>query len=82
MKKYACKHIVEAAQWQDNYATRELFLNWFKEHDATFTVRGTTLVLTDECDEIDQGDWILFSDGQFFTMPDDMFTDCYAEVPQ
>lgn len=79
MKAYRCKHAVEAMRWTDTDGNREAFAAWFEKHDAAFETRGHVVVLP-EGGGVDEGEWILYSDGEFIAMEDELFTDDYEEV--
>ena len=84
MKTYRCKHAVEAMRWTDTDANREAFATWFEMHDAMFVTRGSQLVLPDielplEA-AVSEGAWIIYSDGEFIAMEDELFTGDYEEV--
>ena len=78
MKTYRCKHGVEA---MDTDANREIFNTWFDKHDAMFETRGSEVVLPDEGGAVSEGEWILYSDGEFIVMDSAMFADTYEEIP-
>ena len=87
MKTYRCKHAVEAMRWTDTDENREAFAAWFEKHDAVFETRGPIALLPDlitrgGCDtaSVEPGEWILFSDGEFIAMEDEMFTAEYEEI--
>ena len=80
MKTYRCKHAVEAMRWTDTDANREAFTTWFDKHDALFATRGPVVVLPEE-GTVAEGEWILYSDGEFIAMENEMFTDTYEEIP-
>lgn len=80
MKTYRCKHAVEAMRWTDTEANREAFATWFDKHDTMFETRGPVVTLP-EGGTVSEGEWILYSDGEFITMEDELFTDDYEEVP-
>ena len=92
MKKYRCKHAAEALRWTDTDADREAFSIWFEAHDAVFETRGPIALLPrlqtrgigdDSSDtyDVQVGEWIVFSDGEFIAMEDWQFHDMYEEVP-
>jgi hypothetical protein len=88
VKIYRCKHAVEAMRWTDTDADREAFAAWFEKHDALFETRGSIALLPDlqtgpdgDHNHVMPGEWILYSDGEFIAMADDLFTDDYEEVP-
>lgn len=78
MKMYRCKHAIEAMRWTDTDANREAFAAWFERHDAMFTTRGPVVVLPEDGD-VPEGEWILYSHGEFIAMDDEMFRDTYGE---
>jgi len=83
MKTYRCKHAVEAMRWMDTDADREAFSTWFEKHDVMFVTRGPIALMPDEHGDhhdVQPGEWILFSDGEFIAMEDDLFWDTYEEV--
>ena len=80
MKTYRCKHAVEAMRWTDTDANRAAFATWFEKHDTMFVTRGPEVVLPEE-GTVSKGEWILYSDGEFIAMEDDLFTNDYEEVP-
>jgi hypothetical protein len=81
MKLYRCKHTVEALCWTDTEENREAFATWFEKHDAMFETRGPEVVLPEpETGTVKEGEWILYSDGEFIAMEDELFTDDYEEV--
>ena len=80
MRQYRCRHAVEAARWFDTDANRELFADWFDEHDTMFETRGPAVMLP-EGGEAVEGEWILFSSGEFIAMEDEMFRSEYTETP-
>lgn len=71
LRSYRCKHVVEAMRWFDT--DREAFAAWFDVHDQMFETRGSVIVLPDECGEVQEGEWVLWSDGEFLVMDDDSF---------
>jgi hypothetical protein len=73
---YRCKHSVEAKQWHDTDELREVFATWFERHDAMFETRGPVVSLP-EGGQVDEGEWIVFSDGEFIAMEDWAFRDTY-----
>lgn len=77
---YRCKHAVEAMRWTDTDQMREQFAAWFEKHDKVFETRGPVVVLPEE-GTASEGAWILYSDGEFIAMEDDLFRDDYEEVP-
>ena len=86
MKTYRCKHAIEAMRWTDTDANREAFAAWFERHGAMFTTRGPVVVLpegghTADCSygDVPEGEWILYSHGEFIAMEDEMFRDTYGE---
>lgn len=80
MKTYRCKHAVEAMQWIDTDENREAFAAWFEKHGAMFETRGPEVVLPEE-GTVKEGEWILYSDGEFLAMEDELFRGDYEEVP-
>ena len=92
MKTYRCKHAVEAMRWTDTDKNREAFAAWFEKHDAVFETRGPIALLPDlmtrasndgslcDTDRVEPGEWIIFSDGAFIAMEDELFTDDFEEV--
>ena len=78
--KYRCKHGVEALRWSDTDENREKFADWFDDNDAVFETRGPVVVLPD-LGEAAEGEWIIWSDGEFIVMGDDMFNDFYEATP-
>lgn len=86
MKLYRCKHAVEAMRWTDTDEDRESFAAWFDEHDALFETRGPEITLplltsaglatADPCapHTASVGEWVVFSDGEFIAMDDEMFS--------
>ena len=80
LKSYRCNHAIEAMRWVDTAVNREAFAAWFKTHDARFETRGPEIVLPDFDGVAVEGEWILFSDGEFIVMDDEMFTDTYEEI--
>ncbi len=80
MKIYRCKHAVEAMRWTDTDANREAFAAWFEKHGAVFETRGPVVVLPEEGTVV-EGEWILYSDGEFIAMEDELFTGDYEEIP-
>lgn len=79
MKIYQCKHVVEAMQWLDTDEKRLAFTVWFEGHDKMFVTRGPVALLPEE-GEVTEGEWILWSDGEFIAMEDDLFVYDYKEV--
>jgi hypothetical protein len=79
VKTYRCKHAVEAMRWTDTAENREAFAAWFEKHDKLFETRGPEVVLPEE-GTVSEGEWILYSDGEFIAMEDELFTDDYEEV--
>ena len=79
MKTYRCKHAVEALRWTDTDENRDAFATWFEKHGAVFETRGPVVVLPEE-GTVSEGEWILYSDNEFITMEDELFTDDYEEV--
>ena len=79
MKTYRCKHAVEAMRWTDTDENRGAFATWFEKHGAVFETRGPLVVLPD-VGTAAEGEWVLFSDGEFLVMDDGMFTDTYEEI--
>ena len=77
VRLYRCKRLVEALQWTNTDENREQFSAWFKRHDAMFETRGTEIILPEQGARITIGDWILYSDGDFAPMSDQLFTDLY-----
>lgn len=73
---YHCKHAVEAYRWHDTNENREAFAAWFDVHDQMFETRGPVIVLP-EGGEAQEGEWVLWSDGEFLVMDDDSFTSNY-----
>ena len=82
MKTYRCKHAVEAMRWTDTDDSRETFAAWFEKHDAVFETRGPVVVLPEYGDAVPEGEWILYSHGEFIAMEDEMFHDAYDEEGQ
>jgi hypothetical protein len=80
VKNYRCKHAVEAMRWTDTNENREAFATWFEKHGAMFETRGPVVVLPEE-GTVSEGEWILFSSGEFIAMEDELFTDDYEEFP-
>jgi hypothetical protein len=78
MKTYRCKHNVEAMRWTDTDEDREKFAAWFERHGAVFETRGAEVVLPEQ-GTVAVGEWILYSDGEFLAMEDEIFTDTYEE---
>ena len=76
-RSYKCKHTVEAMRWLDTDEDREALAAWFDVHDQMFETRGSVIVLQDECGEVQEGEWVLWSDGEFLVMDDDSFTSNY-----
>jgi hypothetical protein len=66
-------------RWTDTDENREVFSTWFEKHDAMFMTRGSEVVLPEE-GPVSEGEWILYSDGEFIAMEDEMFTGEYAEA--
>lgn len=81
MKRYRCIHKVEAAQWSDTDQNRERFADWFDLHGFMFETRGPDIVLPDDRGEVQPGEWVIFSGGEFLAMDAEQFHDTYAEVP-
>lgn len=88
MKTYRCKHAVEAMRWTDTDADREAFATWFEKHGFMFETRGPTALLPDlitragcDTDRVEPGEWIVFSDGEFIALEDEMFRADYEETP-
>lgn len=84
MKTYRCKHAVEAMRWTDTDADREAFSTWFESHGIMFETRGPVALMPDEYGErhdVQPGEWILFSDGEFIAMEDELFWDTYEAIP-
>lgn len=90
MKTYRCKHAVEAMRWTDTDADREAFSAWFEKHGCVFETRGPIALLPEigldptpesTANHVQPGEWILFSDGEFIAMEDEMFWDTYEETP-
>jgi hypothetical protein len=61
---------------------------WFENHDAVFETRGSIAILPDlitrddgDTNRVEPGEWIIFSDGEFIAMDDELFTDTYEEIP-
>jgi hypothetical protein len=88
VKTYRCKHAVEAQRWTDTDENREAFATWFEKHDALFETRGPIALLPDlqtrsdgDHNRVEPGEWILYSDGEFIVMEDDLFTRDYEEAP-
>jgi hypothetical protein len=79
LKSYRCKHAIEAMRWTDTDANREAFAAWFETHDARFETHGPEVVLPEE-GVVAENEWIVFSDGEFLVMDDEMFTDTYEEI--
>lgn len=77
MQRYQCTHTVEAAQWIDTDENRELFYDWFHIHDAIFETRGPVVCLP-EGGEVNEGEWIFCSDGEFLALDDESFRDQYS----
>lgn len=80
MKTYRCKHAVEAMHWTDTDENREAFATWFEKHGAMFETRGPVVVLPEE-GTVSEGEWILYSDGEFIAMEDELFIGDYEESP-
>lgn len=87
MKTYRCKHAVEAMRWTDTDEDREAFSEWFDKHGAVFETRGPIALLPDadpspdgNHNHVQPGEWILFSDGEFIALEDELFTGDYEEV--
>lgn len=87
MKTYRCKHAVEAMRWTDTDEDREKFAAWFEQHDALFETRGPIALLPDlitredgDHNRVVPGEWILWMDGEFIAMEDELFVDQYEEV--
>ena len=81
MKSYRCKHAVEAMCWTDTDENREAFATWFEKHDAVFETRGPIACLPDgNHSHVAPGEWIVWMDGEFVAMEDELFTDAYEEV--
>lgn len=79
MNPYRCKHAIEALRWTDTPENRETFTEWFCKHDACFTTRGSEVVLPEE-GTVSEGEWILYSHGEFIAMEDEMFHDTYEAI--
>lgn len=81
MKTYRCKHAVEAMRWIDTDDNREAFAAWFEKHGKLFETRGSEVVMPEEdTGTAAEGEWILYSDGEFIAMEHDLFTDDYEEI--
>jgi len=80
MKTYRCKHAVEAMRWTDTDENREAFAAWFESRGAVFATRGPEVALP-EGGAVSEGEWILYSDGEFLAMEDELFRADYEEVP-
>jgi len=88
VKNYRCKHAVEAMRWTDTDADREAFATWFEKHGVMFETRGPiallpNLMTRDDCDtdRIQPGEWVVFSDGEFIALEDELFRADYEETP-
>ena len=79
MKTYRCKHAVEAMRWFDTDESREIFAAWFESHGQVFETQGPIACLSNG-DHADPGLWIVYSDGEFLMMDEEMFRDQYEEV--
>jgi hypothetical protein len=79
VKTYRSKQVHEAMCWTDTAANREAFAAWFEKHGVLFETRGS-VVLLDFDDVAVERTWIVRSFGQFITMDDKSFADCYEEI--
>lgn len=79
---YRSRRVVEALQWTDTDENREQFAAWFERHDALFETRGAEVVLPEQEAGLQAlipvGNWILYEDGDFVSMSDQLFTDLYV----
>lgn len=80
MKTYRCKHAVEAMRWLDTDEHREMFATWFELHDVLFETRGAEVVLP-EGGHVAEGEWVIYSDGEFLVMDDEAFMATYEVIP-
>lgn len=85
MKKYRCKHTVEAMQWTGE---RVLLTAWHEKRTGkapwfldNLTAPGAASVLLgDEWHVLKLGEWLLWSDSEFIVMTDELFTSDYEAI--
>lgn len=63
--RYKCKHAVA---------------RWFAAHGEEFTTNGPNIALPAE-GTVAEGEWALFSDGEFLGMDNEAFIDTFEAVP-
>lgn len=87
VKAYRSKRPVEARRWTDTDEDREVFAEWFENHGVMFETRGPIVILPDadldpgdEHNLVQPGEWVVWSDGFFFTLKDQQFTTDYEEI--
>ena len=82
MKRYQCKHAVEAMQWNgDGVMPLE---KWHEEHTGMrvrWICTTPSVLLGDSWHDMDIGEWLVWFDGEFLVMDDERFRDTYEAVP-
>jgi hypothetical protein len=88
MKVNHYKHSVEAMRWTNTIEDREKFATWFEQYGAMLETLGPEVVLpehsAERCTGTERGiaavgAWILYFDGVFIAMDDELFVDLYEE---
>jgi hypothetical protein len=78
----AIRSRVEAARWTDTHENREVFADWFEQHDAIFETRGPVVVLPEGHGQVQEGEWILFSDDDWLVLSATEFRGTCDEIPR
>lgn len=73
MRRYRCRHVVEAARWADSLKNREWFASWFDEHDQMFLTRGPVIELPNGMGQVQEGEWLLWMMDEFVIMSNEEF---------
>lgn len=81
--KYRCKHVIEAMRW-DGENSNSLFA-WFATKSGTSPSHGqngSCLVFGDDFGdfEIEPGEWLVWSSGEFLVMDNEQFRETYEPV--
>jgi len=85
LRTYRSRYAVKALRWTGTEECREQLAAWFKSHGLVLETRGPQVILSGQEGGlhplVSVGDWVLYSGGEFFAMPDPLFTEIYEEVP-
>lgn len=78
MMKYVCTHEIEACQW--TLENKDVIIEWILNKGWLPVIEKTGRLSLNEDEYANPGEWLLWSDDEFYVMDDESFRFTYKAV--